>query len=146
LHVLKDADTYSSERGGARLYGGTLLQDMPIAGIMLNMMDDPRHARIRRLVSTGLTPRMIGRLETELRRRTSALLAEVVDGKTVDFLHDVAAELPMQAICVLLGVPEADRHDLVEAVEYIFDFREGRESFQTTPDGAAAQARMMEYG
>ena len=57
LAVLKDPDTYSSERGGDRPYGGTLLQDMPIAGVVLNMMDDPRHARIRRLVSTGLTPR-----------------------------------------------------------------------------------------
>ena len=41
-------------------YGGTLLQDLDVAGIVLNMMDDPRHARIRRLVSTGLTPRMVG--------------------------------------------------------------------------------------
>src|SRR6266481_8436307 len=52
LHVLKDAETYSSERGGERPYGGTLLQDLPVAGVVLNMMDDPRHARIRKLVST----------------------------------------------------------------------------------------------
>ena len=36
-------------------YGGTLLQDLPIAGQVLNMMDDPRHTHIRRLVSSGLT-------------------------------------------------------------------------------------------
>ena len=40
-------------RGGDRPYGGTLLQDLPVAGQVLNMMDDPRHARIRRLVSWG---------------------------------------------------------------------------------------------
>ena len=51
--MLRDPDTYSSERGGDRPGGGTLLQDLDVAGIVLNMMDDPRHARIRRLVSTG---------------------------------------------------------------------------------------------
>lgn len=146
LRVLKDPETYSSERGGDRPYGGTVLQDLPIAGVILNMMDDPRHARIRRLVSTGLTPRTLSGLEDELRRRTRILLDRVGDGSRFDFLLDVAAELPMQAICILLGVPEADRHELVAAVEHTFDFRDGRESFQTTDAAAAAQARMFEYG
>jgi cytochrome P450 len=146
LKVLKDPETYSSERGGTRACGGTLLQDLPIAGIVLNMMDGVRHARIRRLVSTGLTPRTIGRLESELRRRARVLLDRVPDGAPFDFLCDVAAELPMQAICILLGVPEGDRHELFECVEHVFDFKDGREAFETTPEGAAAHARMYEYG
>src|SRR5258705_4251981 len=79
LRVLKDPETFSSERGGERACGGTLLQDLPIAGIVLNMMDGPRHDRIRRLVSTGLTPRMVGRLESELQRRTRVLLERIRD-------------------------------------------------------------------
>ena len=146
LRVLKEPETYSSERGGERLSGGTLLQDLPIAGIVLNMMDGTRHARIRRLVSTGVTPRTIGRLESELRRRTRALFARVADGTAFDFLHDVAAELPMQAICILLGVPEKDRHELFACIEHAFDFRGGREAFETTAESAAAHARMYEYG
>src|SRR5262245_32485094 len=146
VRVLKDPETYSSERGGERPYGGTLLQDLPIAGVVLNMMDGTRHDRIRRLVSTGLTPRTVRRLEDELRRRTRALLAPLRDGEPVDFLPAVAGELPMQAVCILLGVPEEDRHALFEAVEHTFDFRDGRESFQTTDAGAAAHARMYDYG
>ncbi len=71
LAVLRDADTYSSVTGGGdRPYGGTLLQDLPVAGQVLNMMDDPRHTHIRRLVSSGLTPpRMIRRVEDDLRAR-----------------------------------------------------------------------------
>lgn len=146
LQVLKDPETYSSERGGDRPHGGTLLQDLPLAGVLLNMMDGSRHARIRRLVSTGLTPRTILRLEGELRRRARVLLDRVADGTTVDFLVEVAAELPMQAICILLGVPEEDRHQLFEAVEHAFDFRGRRASFEMDGEAAAAHARMFDYG
>ena len=80
LAVLRDADTYSSVTGGERPFGGTLLQDLPIAGQVLNMMDDPRHTEIRRLVSSGLTPRMIRRVEDDLRRRARGLLDAVAAG------------------------------------------------------------------
>jgi len=110
------------------------------------MMDDPRHQRVRRLVSMGLTPQAVQRLEHELRRRTRVLLDQVEDGVAVDFLTDVAVELPMQTICILLGVPEEDRHELFECVEHVFDFREGRASFDTTEAGAAAQTWMFDYG
>jgi cytochrome P450 len=125
LEVLNDPVAYSSETGGERPYGGTLVQDLPVAGIVLNMMDDPRHGRIRRLVSKGLTPLTVRRLEGELRRRTGALLDAIPDGVPCDFLVDVAAELPLQMICILLGVAEDDRHDLFGAVEPGFDFRSG---------------------
>ena len=68
LQVLRDPVTYSSETGGDRPYGGTIIQDLPVAGVVLNMMDDPRHARIRRLVTRGLTPAAVRDLEQELRR------------------------------------------------------------------------------
>ncbi|HEY5149995.1 MAG TPA: cytochrome P450, partial [Mycobacterium sp.] len=95
LAVLRDADTYSSVTGGERPFGGTLLQDLPIAGQVLNMMDDPRHTHIRRLVSSGLTPRMIRRVEDDLRHRARVLLDAVQPGVAFDFLVDIAAELPM---------------------------------------------------
>jgi cytochrome P450 len=146
LAVLRDPETYSSETGGTRPYGGTLIQDLPIAGVVLNMMDDPRHARIRRLVSVGLTPRRVGRLEDELRRRTRARLDAVEPGVEFDLVGEVAAEIPMQVICILLGVPEEDRHWLFRAVEPNFDYQGRRESFETDGEVADAQARMFEYG
>ena len=90
--------------------------------MVLSMMDDPRHARIRRLVTSGLTPRTIRRLEEDLRRRDPGRCSTRIEpGEPFDFLVEVAAELPMQAICGLLGVPEEDRHELAEAVA--FDLR-----------------------
>jgi cytochrome P450 len=138
LEVLRDPACYSSVTGGARPFGGTLLQDLSIAGQVLNMMDDPRHSQIRRLVSSGLTPRMIRLVEDDLRSRTRALLDAVEPGVPFDFLVDVAAELPMQMICILLGVPESERHWLFEAIEPQFDL--GRSA--SAEDGA----RMYAYG
>lgn len=146
LAVLRDPVTFSSVTGGSRPYGGTLLQDLAIAGHVLNMMDDPRHARIRRLVSSGLTPRMIARVEEDLRARARRLLDAVEPGVPLDFLVEVAAELPMQMICILLGVPESERHWLFRAIEPQFDFGTSRsaEMQQLTPEEAGT--RMYEYG
>jgi cytochrome P450 len=145
--VLRNPVTYSSQTGGERPYGGTLLQDMPIAGHVLNMMDDPRHQQIRKLVSSGLTPRMIARVEDDLRSRCRQLIAGIVDGTEFDFVRVVATELPMQMICVLLGVPATDSHWLFEAVEPLFDVRGDRKLTDgPDEDEQRAHARMYEYG
>ena len=146
LAVLRDADTYSSVTGGGRPFGGTLLQDLPIAGQVLNMMDDPRHTHIRRLVSSGLTPRMIRRVEDDLRRRTRVLLDAVQPGVAFDFLVDIAAELPMQMICILLGVPDKERHWLFEAIEPTFDFGGSRKGEVARLSVEDAGSRMYAYG
>jgi cytochrome P450 len=146
VEVLKNPETYSSERGGDRPYGGTLIQDLPVAGRVLNMMDDPRHARIRGLLSRGLTPRMIRRVEDDARERVRGLLDAVEDGVPFDFVREVAAELPMQMICLLLGVPEQDRHWLFEAVEPGFDFKGSRKSFELDYGASDLQQRMQSYG
>ncbi len=149
LAVLRDPETYSSVTGGQRPYGGTLLQDLAVAGQVLNMMDDPRHSQIRRLVSSGLTPRMIRRVEDDLRARARRLLDAVEPGEPFDFVVEIAAELPMQMICILLGVPESERHWLFEAIEPQFDFGEARRAQigtvgQMTPEEAGT--RMYTYG
>lgn len=146
LAVTRDPRTFSSERGGPRPYGGTILPDQPTAGQILNMMDDPRHQRVRALVSPGLTPRMIARIEDELRRRTRVLLDAVGPRGGCDFVVEVAGELPMQAICVLLGIPEGDRHMLFQWIEHAFDFGDQRSA--TGYDQAFGEdvINLFEYG
>jgi cytochrome P450 len=144
LRVLHDPVTFSSETGGERPFGGTILQDLPVAGVMLNMMDDPRHSRIRRLVTKGLTPATVRHLESQLRRRMQVLLRPIT--VECDFLVDVAAELPMQTICLLLGIPEEDRHRLFTCVEHIFDLPDEADYMAMTPQKGAAIGEMFEYG
>jgi cytochrome P450 len=150
MTVVHDPGAYSSETGGTRPYGGTTLNDLPLAGLMLNMTDDPRHQRVRLLVSKGLTPRTIAHLDDDLRRRTAGLIEAAIDdssgGRDCDFVNDIAGELPMQAICILMGIPEADRHQLFQWIEHSFDFKDGRQAFETTEEVSRAAAAMFEYG
>ena len=121
VEVFRNPRIYSSHTGGDRPYGGTMINDMEMSGKLLNMMDDPRHQRIRRLVSKGFTPKRIARLRGELEAISERTLDSVAPGPgargTCDLVVDVAAELPLQAICLLMGAPGEDRHSLCEWVD-----------------------------
>ena len=65
-----DDATFSSETGGDREGGGTTLEDMPMefaVGALLNMMDDPRHAQFRRLLTPSTTPRALRAIELQVK-------------------------------------------------------------------------------
>ncbi len=121
VEVFRSPRTYSSHTGGDRPYGGTMINDMEMSGKLLNMMDDPRHQRIRQLVSKGFTPKRIARLRSDLEaiaERTLDAVAPQPGGRgSCDIVVDVAAELPLQAVCLLLGAPGEDRHALCEWVD-----------------------------
>jgi cytochrome P450 len=148
LEVVSDADTFSSDRAPGSPGGGTLIQDLPhgfAAGVLLNMMDDPRHHQIRRLVTPAVSPRALAEIHPELRLRTVSILEEAAGKRSCDFLVDVAVELPLQATAILLGVPEEDRHQLMEWSNATLDY-DDRELGETNASAQAASAAMAEYG
>jgi len=146
--VAADATRFSSERGGPRSGGGTLIEDLPAgfaSGVLLNMMDDPRHQRIRKLCTPSVTPRALAAVQASLRERAVAIVDAAVERGTCDFLVDVAAELPLQAIAQLLGVPQHHRHRLFEWADATLDY-DDRDLGQTGERSAAAAAAMFTYG
>jgi cytochrome P450 len=143
-----DAATFSSHRGGGREGGGTLIEDLPsgfAAGVLLNMMDDPRHRHFRRLVTPSVSPRALARMEGELRRRTEAILDAVAERGSCDLVVDVATELPLQAIARLLGVPQEDRHQLFTWANATLDY-DDRDLGESSEKTRAAQAALFAYG
>lgn len=149
LRVVRDPARFSSETGPGRDgAGGTILEDLAAGvgpGVMLNMCDPPTHTRIRGLVSRDFTPKGIDRLVPFLRARTGPILDRAAERGTVDFLVDVAAELPLQTIAQILGVPQEDRHRLFAWTSTILDFRD-RELEGTTDELAEAALGMTAYG
>jgi cholest-4-en-3-one 26-monooxygenase len=76
--------------------------------------DAPDHTKLRQIVSRAFTPRAIGQLHDDLQRRSREIVEEAVAKGEGNFVEDVAAELPLQAIAGLLGVPQEDRGKLFE--------------------------------
>jgi cytochrome P450 len=97
--------------------GGVALNDIAAGrgpGLQMVMTDPPQHTRYRKLVNTGFTPRMIRRMEEVMELRTSIILDRICESGSADFVVDVAAELPLMAIADIIGVPDEDRHMLLE--------------------------------
>lgn len=84
-------------------------------GKMMLTTDPPDHTRYRKLVQRGFTARQIRQLEDHMREMSSRIVERALakDGP-VDFVVDVAAELPLEAIAEFLGVPYEDRHKIFE--------------------------------
>lgn len=143
----KQADRFSSAGGGDRDGGGTLIEDLPAgfaAGVLFNMQDDPRHHHIRRLVTPAVSPRRLRAMTDELAARRDRILDAAVERGTCDLLVDVAAELPLQAIASLLGVPQEDRHFLLDWADATLDHTD-HDPGGSSPRTQAAHAAMADY-
>ncbi|HXA13355.1 MAG TPA: cytochrome P450 [Mycobacterium sp.] len=148
VNAAADAATYSSETGGDREAGGTTLEDMArewAIGVLLNMMDDPRHGKFRRLLTPSVAPRTLAAIEEDLRGRATRVVDAALAKADCDFLVDVAAELPLQAVAQLVGVPQEDRHQLLNWANVTLDY-EDREVGEATARSQQASAEMFAYG
>ena len=144
--VGRDPATYSSDqdRGGVTPLEepDTPVPPSPIK--VLIAMDPPEHTRHRKLVSHGFTPRMINALEPRIREMTVCILERAIAKGTCDFVVDVAAELPVEVIAELIGVPNEDRHKIFEWTNRIVG-EEDPEYFVAKDQRDHAMAEMFEY-
>ena len=107
LAALKDSEAFSSSNGVSldpAAWGPDAHKTMSFLG-----MDPPRHARMRRLVSRGFTPRRVTELEPGIRRIARRYREAVVEEGSFDYIADFSGKFPMDVISEMMGVPEADR-------------------------------------
>ncbi|MGB1681638.1 MAG: cytochrome P450 [Acidimicrobiales bacterium] len=119
--LTKHADIVAASRQ-ADLFqsgAGTNIPDLPpefneFFGSMINM-DDPRHARLRKLVSAGFTPRMLQRNIEDVDAAAKTIVHRLQEaGPGCDFVTACAAWLPVKIICDMMGIPESQH-------EFVFD-------------------------
>jgi cytochrome P450 len=112
LEVSRNPEAFSSGRGGVNMI------DQPpefseFFGSMI-AMDDPRHTRLRRIVSRGFTPGMLRRTEAGVERAAIDIIDGVIDTGGCDFVSEIAAALPLKIICDMMGIPAGE-------YRYVFD-------------------------
>ena len=81
--------------------------------MMLNM-DPPRHTKLRKLVNTGFTMARINKMEPAVRKVTNDVIDAVAARGECDFVTEMAAELPLQVIDELIGIPQEDRRQIFD--------------------------------
>ncbi len=80
----------------------------PLTRNMLGM-DDPDHARLKRLVQRAFTPRRVDALEARVAKASAQLIDTMAKKHRFDLIADYAMQLPVTVISDLLGVPQQDR-------------------------------------
>jgi cholest-4-en-3-one 26-monooxygenase len=150
VSVNRDAASYSSDA----LRGGVVVIEEEMAarakeaasagGKLMLELDPPDHTRYRKLVNRGFTPRMIGEMELHIRELTNGILDRAVAAGEGDFVVDVAAELPLEVIAELIGVPHEDRHKIFEWSNRMIG-SEDPEYRVSDEEIAAAQIEMFMY-
>ncbi|MEX2207241.1 MAG: cytochrome P450 [Myxococcota bacterium] len=129
--------------------GGTNIEDRDEAGlaglrmIMLNM-DPPQHVKFRRIVQRGFTPQMVAKQETYLRALAKRIVDAVAHRGECEFVEELAAELPLQVICELMGVPQEDRKLIFELSNKLIGF-DDPEYRNTEADARDASAQMFGF-
>jgi cytochrome P450 len=89
------------------------------------VLDDPRHQRLRSIVSRAFTPKVVARIETSVRERAHRLVASLIadhpDGQA-DLVSELAGPLPLQVICDMMGIPEEDHQRIFHWTNVILGF------------------------
>ena len=141
--VSRDVKTFSSELGGTFVDDQT---DEALSKMRLSIlnMDPPKHNWYRKIVSKGFTPRMVEGLLATIEKRAARIVDEVVERGECEFVEDVAAKLPLEMICEMIGLPEADWPRMFELSNKLvaFDDPEYRTS---EADGEAAAMEIFAY-
>jgi cytochrome P450 len=105
---------------------GTNIGDMPpdlndFFGSMINM-DDPRHARLRRIVSNGFTPRQLEAMKSDVEGIAAEIIADIAPRGGCDFVTEVAALLPLRVIVDLMGIPRSEERFIFDRSNTILGF------------------------
>ena len=88
-------------------------------------LDDPRHARLRNIVRSAFTPKVVARTEESVRDRARRLVADMVanhpDGNG-ELVAELSGPLPLQVICDMMGIPESDHQQIFHWTNVILGF------------------------
>jgi cytochrome P450 len=124
----------------------TSIFDMPqefleFFGSMINM-DDPRHARLRRIVSAAFNPRMVRAIEQNIQGVADSIIDKVRDAGECDFVTQVSSRLPLQVICDMMGIPESDYDAVFHASNVILSMGDP----EYVPEGADPVVTLLNAG
>jgi cytochrome P450 len=117
MRVSRDPETFHS---APSINIGDIPQEIAEwLGSMINM-DAPKHTKLRLIVNRGFTPRQVAKIEENVRQQATEIVDRVVNlGGECDFVSEIAAALPLQIICDMLGIPRSETKRIFELTNTI---------------------------
>lgn len=112
---------------------------------VINMMDDPRHKALRRLIGQAITNARVAAMEDILFAAAEAAVQAALQQECVDFVSAIAAELPLFAIANLVGIPHDDRHQIFAWINAVLDYSD-RQLGETSISSQLGMQNFMAYG
>ncbi|MBE1284552.1 MAG: cytochrome P450 [Rhodobacteraceae bacterium] len=111
--IYRDTALYSSDKKasfGPKFGVGSPLFEHHTTSLVFS--DPPLHTRVRKIMTSALTPRAIAKMEPGLIQTVDYLLEQMSCKPQVDLIEDFAASIPIQIIGNLLDVPMEEREPL----------------------------------
>ena len=142
VEASRKADLFCSGRGGSNI-GDVPDEMLEFLGSIINM-DDPRHAKQRKIVSRGFTPRVLEKLKDDVERAAVEIVDEIAEKGECDFVTDVAALLPLRIILDLLGIPRSEEQFIFDRTNIILGL--GDEEYVPNQDPMAVMGTLFQAG
>jgi cytochrome P450 len=142
MQVSRDPDSFHSAPTST-------VGDMPAEiaewlGSMINM-DAPKHTKLRLIVNRGFTPRQVARIDDSVREQAKEIVERVAPMGECDFVREIAAALPLQIICDMMGIPREDTQEIFDLTNVILGVGDP-EYVQTMEQLMAAGMGLFQYG
>ena len=142
MQVSRDPDAFHSAPS-------TNIGDIPAEiaewlGSMINM-DAPKHTKLRLIVNRGFTPRQVARIEESVHEQARDIVDRVAPMGECDFVTEIAAALPLQIICDMMGIPREDTKRIFELTNVILGVGDP-EYVQTMEELMGAGMELFQYG
>jgi cholest-4-en-3-one 26-monooxygenase len=143
LAISKNSKEFSANENGViiRFAADMTREQVELQNVMLVNQDAPDHTKLRQTISRGFTPRSINALHEVLIERANTIVDDALAKGEGDFVFEVAAELPLQAIAELLGVPFEDRGKLFDWSNQMLSYDDP----EYNADPALAAAEILGY-
>jgi cytochrome P450 len=146
--LTRHADVTAASRDDARFSSrtGNTFIEVPVAAdsAMLPSLDPPRHTQVRRLINQAFTARNVGRLQDRIREIARSIVDDVVAKADFDAVPDISAEISLQVIAEVIGVPTEDRLKIFEWSNAIGSLGIEDPDYAPTPE-ALGEAGMAMY-
>jgi len=134
----RDHEHFSSEEGN------TFVDlRVPEGSAMLPSLDPPRHTHYRTLINRGFTPRNVARLESRVREIASGIVDQVVAAGEVEIVSSISAEISLQVIAEVMGIPLEDRDKIFRWSNAIGSLGVEDPDYAPSPDALMAAAGEM---